>query len=302
MIMSATASSPKRREARCTVCDSVSDRIVLRENGYEGRACSCGTIYVTPEPLPGEVDPTFVGHRDTFYDLSAAFKAAWVRRHTSGHHLLEIGCGTGAFLEAAQAAGFVVEGIEADVSRAAAAQRRLNARVHAAFFEEISIERGFDVVCHCDMLAHFERPAEALQAMKKYLRPGGVLAFEVGFMADLPLFWYSWFGEVGYPQHRWLYSERSLRKLLEKAGLRIEVIQVFDLSAYVAVQHVLRRAARFLRCVVPRGVVSKSTATRTAPRTNSGAWDRLLNVLRYRVGAWLPRIGPATALVVARPV
>ena len=301
--MTASVPAVKRREGKCTVCNSTSTDTVLREKGYEGRACSCGTIYVTPEPLPGEVDVTFVGHDDAFYDLSAGLKASWLRKHASARELLEIGCGTGTFLKAARDAGFHVEGIEADATRATIAAQRSNARVRAGFFEQAEIDCLFDVVYHCDMLAHFERPAEALQMMKKFLKPGGVLAFEVGFVADLPLFWYTCIGEIGYPQHRWLYSERSLRKLLGQAELRIECIKIYDLSAYLAFQQALRKSVRLLRRVKPRRGQSGSETVHAANGdTTPGALARLKNILRYRVGAVLPSLGPATALVIARPV
>jgi SAM-dependent methyltransferase len=290
-------------QARCTVCDGTSDETVFRENGYEGRACRCGTIYMTPQPSPEDIDASRVLHEGTFYDWPAALKARWVRNHTTGHDLLEIGCGTGAFLEAARARGFRVEGIEADADRATAAARRVHADVRPQFFEEVEPQPRFDVVYHCDMLAHFHRPAEALRHMQRFLRPGGVLAFEVGFVADLPRFWYSWIGEIGYPEHRWLYSQRSLRRLLHDVGLRVEHIKIFDLSACVATNRALRTAARTLRPFRPR---------RPAPPATSGENDdahggnralcRLQNILRYRVGAWLPRVGPATALIIASPV
>ena len=308
--MRATQAALERRPARCTVCNGTSTDTVLRENGFEGRACACGTIYVTPEPTPADIDAREVLHEDTFYDWPAGLKAQWVRRQTTGRDLLEIGCGTGAFLEAARGQGFRVEGIEADATRAAAAARRVGTVVRAGYFERIPAERRFDVVYHCDMLAHFDRPGEALRLMTDFLRPGGVLAFEVGFVADLPRFWYSWIGEIGYPEHRWLYSQRSLRRLLHDAGLRIDRIKIFDLSACVTTHHAVRTAARVLRPVWRRrraaapastSESASASAPREATREGSPPLLRLQNVLRYRVGAWLPRVGPATALVIARP-
>ena len=302
MAISDIAEGVARRQSVCTVCKSTSGIVVVRENGYEGRACACGTVYVTPEPSPEEVDHTSDGHSEAFYDLPAAMKARWVRRHTSGHDLLEIGCGTGSFLQAAQAAGFDVEGIEAEPARAAAAARRLSAVVHAAFFEDVRSARRADVVYHCDMLAHFERPVDALRLMTNFLRPGGVLAFEVGLVGELPPFWYSWIGEIGYPQHRWLYSQRSLRRLLHEAGLQIEHMKIFDLSACVAAHHGLRTAARVVRRLKPRRAMTPRDPGHSDHADAGGAMLRFQNMLRYRVGAWLPRIGPATALVIARPV
>jgi hypothetical protein len=291
-------------QARCTVCDGTSDETVFRENGYEGRACGCGTIYMTPQPPPEDIDASLVLHEDTFYDWPAGLKADWVRKHTTGRDLLEIGCGTGAFLEAARARGFRVEGIEADAERAKVAAGRADTVVHPAFFEHVQAQPRFDVVYHCDMLAHFHRPAEALRLMTRFLRPGGVLAFEVGFVADIPRFWYSWIGEIGYPEHRWLYSQRSLRRLLHDTGLKIEHIKIFDLSACVTMNQALRTAARALRPLRPRRrkAASESSGGGDVAPDGNGALFRLQNILRYRVGAWLPRVGPATALVIASPV
>jgi SAM-dependent methyltransferase len=295
------ASLAGRREVACTVCHGTSGDTVFRENGYEGRACACGTIYTTPEPLPGEVDPTLVGHDDNFYDMPALLKARWVRKHVHGDDLLEIGCGTGAFLDAARTAGFRVEGIEAEEMRATVAARRVNAIVRPVFFENADADRRFDVVYHCDMLAHFDEPAKALRLMTRFLRPGGVLAFEVGFVGGLPRVWYSWIGDIGYPQHRWLYSERSLRRLLDNAGLHIEHLKRFDLAADVVVQHGIRTAARMARRFGLRRPTALGHAVVRGGPDDGRAMPRVHNVLRYRVGAWLPPLGPATALVIARP-
>jgi SAM-dependent methyltransferase len=290
-----------RREVACTVCSGTSGDTVFWENGYEGRACRCGTIYMTSEPLPGEVDPTLVGHDDAFYDLPAPLKARWVRKYVRGDDLLEIGCGTGAFLDAARAAGFRVEGIEAEASRATVAARRVNAIVRPVFFEHADADRRFDVVYHCDMLAHFNEPAKALRLMTRFLRPGGVLAFEVGFVGGLPRVWYSWIRDIGYPQHRWLYSERSLRRLLDTAGLRIEHMKRFDLAADIVVHHGIRTAARMARRFGLRRPTAPGHAVLRGRPDGGRAMLRVHNVLRYRVGAWLPALGPATALVIARP-
>jgi len=300
--MDEAATGPVRPQARCTICNGTSDDTVLRENGYEGRACACGTIYMTPEPSAEDIDRTVDGHPEAFFAWPAALKARWLRRHTSGRRLLEIGCGTGSFLEAAHGVGFQVEGIEAETTRAASAARRLNSEVRAGFFEDLEAEPRFDVVYHCDMLPHFERPAAALQLMVRFLRPGGVLAFEVGLTAELSRFWYSWIGEIGYPQHRWLYSRRSLRRLLHETGLRIEHIKIFDLSAWVAANHGLRAAARVVRKLTRRRRMALRDSGRGDPGRGGQALLRFEKFLVYRVGAWLPRLGPATALVIARPM
>src|SRR2546425_10103025 len=137
---------------RCVVCEGVSTRVVWRENGYEGRACPCGTVYTTPAPPPGAVDPTIDGHPDSYYVAPARRRLRWVQQYRRGGRLLEIGCGEGHFLAAAQAAGCDVAGVEPDPGRARRAAIPLGAPVECALLESCDPGDGrFDIVYHCDL-------------------------------------------------------------------------------------------------------------------------------------------------------
>ena len=292
--------------ACCIVCGGTSDDVVLRDNGYEGRACACGTIYTSPTPPPGAIDLTEVDHAEAFYDLPAMLKARWVRRHTKGQSLLEIGCGDGIFLKGARDLGFRVEGVEPSPPRAVEAERRTGAIVHRVLLENfVAGARRYDVVYHCDLLAHFPDPRGALNKMASVLTPEGVLAFEVGLVGGIPRFWYRYL-RAGYPEHLWLYSEASLRRLLAQCGLRIRTATRFDLSLCVATHEMLHTAATLRRAVTGarRGAPEVAgTVGRIGPPPKPGraqaAYLRLQNFLRYRVGAALPRLGPGSLLVVA---
>jgi SAM-dependent methyltransferase len=296
---------PQTAEAKCIVCRRTSTNVVLRENGYEGRACQCGTVYTTPVPQKGAVDPEFVGHPDEFYDLSARFKARWVRLRTRGSGLLEVGCGSGKFLAEAQALGFHVEGIEVNRARAKDAAERIGGSVQIALFESCEPGRQrFDVVYHCDMLAHFEDPKWELLHMKRFLNPEGVIAFEVGIIGGLRPFWYRWMQYPGYPQHRWFYSKQSLAMLLEQAGYEVIYETFFDLTVsafFGAVVHCAARATRRLLKSGRSACVSGAGPARLSGRSTFKLFEWIEDFLRYRVGAYLPTIGPATALIIARP-
>ncbi len=64
---------------RCVVCGGVSARVVWRENGYEGRACHCGTVYTTP-PARDAIDPTIDSHPDSYYAAAARRRVRWIKR------------------------------------------------------------------------------------------------------------------------------------------------------------------------------------------------------------------------------
>jgi SAM-dependent methyltransferase len=286
---------------RCVVCDRVSALVVWRENGYEGRACRCGTVYATPTPPPGAVDPTVDGHPDSYYALPARRRVRWIQRYRPRGRVLDVGCGEGHFLAAAQAAGYDVAGIEPHPGRARRAAARLGAPVECALLESCRPGKAeFDIVYHCDLLSHFADPIAALRKMRGFLGPDGVLAFEVGLLGGIAPWWYTTIGTLGYPQHRWLYSARSLRRLLARADLELARTAHFGLAPgtlFLAGVRSLARRYRRLRGATqrpgPPAAAARSSVTRFVDRTES-FW-------RYTVGRLAPRVGPATLFAIARP-
>ena len=91
--------------------------------------------------------------------------------------LLEVGCGSGAFLRNARNdIGLHGEGIDLNVDVIAAAQRE-GIRVRGGTVEEFARELPgqYDVVCSFQVLEHVTRPGEFLNACCTLLKPGGRL-------------------------------------------------------------------------------------------------------------------------------
>jgi SAM-dependent methyltransferase len=299
-IAESIAESIERRESCCVVCGATSQTIVLREGDYTGRLCSCGTIYTSPMPPEGEIDFTDDAHPEEFYSLSADFKARWLARSCPPGRLLEVGCGNGSFLAAARQRGFDVHGLEPHPGRAANAARRHGLQVRREFLEETTWPHAsFDVVYHCDLLSHFPDPIQSLQTMIGLLRPNGRLCFEVGLIGGLSPLWYWLTRRIGLEHHLWLYSRPSLRQLLTAAGLEVVEIQSFGLIPYVG----FGRTAAFATKLISGGLNGTQTAIgrRFADRVEAGL-HQFRYWLRYPIGAWIPKVGPQTVLVVARPV
>ena len=285
--------------AECFLCKRRSDLTVWREREYEGRLCSCGLIYAEPSPAPGAIDFTNDPHPQGFYSYSASFKAEWMARNCPPGRLLEVGCGDGFFLEAARSRGYEVFGLEPHPDRAQRLKKELGIEVDQSFLEENRLpEKSFDVVYHCDMLAHFPDPISCLRMMSSALREGGVLYFEVGVLGGISTFWYAAIGQIGLGPHLWLYSEQALESLFAQAGLIVQRVQYFGLSPYV----LLNKACRLVEAAAFRLLSAVPGLGSRIPRKKiDDLHERFLCFLHYRVGAFAPRIGPLKLLVVARP-
>jgi SAM-dependent methyltransferase len=283
----------------CILCGSRSGFVVVREANYVGRSCQCGIVYIDPSPDLDSVDSTTDEHADEYYELPATIRLDWVAQIQPHGRLLEVGCGWGHFIAGAERRGYEVAAIEPNPARARYVREVLGIEVEQAFIETASPPAvGFDIVYHIDLLSHFPDPARALRAMASQLRPGGCLCFEVGIFGGLAAGWYKWMGRPGFPQHRWLYSEAALHEILRRSGLRVEKIRRFAILPATIVS-----SLGLALLGQPLGNQSLEAISRRPSRAKGlrrgYAW--LQYVLRYRLGAYLPPIGPQVFFVCAVP-
>jgi SAM-dependent methyltransferase len=128
--------------------------------------------------IPGWRDLVQVRVRDGAYEGErlARLEQA-LERPVRGLRLLNVGCGTGGFNQAAEAAGALTWGVDLDAEAVTIARRRISrgalARATAA---SLPFRSGsFDVVYCYSTLEHVAEPIQALREMVRVLRPKGWL-------------------------------------------------------------------------------------------------------------------------------
>ncbi|MEP6767598.1 MAG: methyltransferase domain-containing protein [Acidobacteriota bacterium] len=140
--------------------------------------------------------------------------------------LLEIGCGNGFFLEEALRQGFRdVRGIEPSADAIRCASPAIGPRIVPGVFGRGAFEPGtFDVICLFQVLDHLPDPAGALEAACEMLKPGGrllCLNHDVEAMSARVLGEKSPIVDV---EHTFLFGKKTLRRLMESSGFRVERI------------------------------------------------------------------------------
>lgn len=113
-----------------------------------------------------------------------------------GHHVLDVGCGTGTLLAEAERRGAAPTGIDIAPDMAAAARRRVaTATVLTGDAASADLRRaspsgaGFDRVVSRFGLMFFPEPTAALGSIRQAVRPGGQLAAAVWrTLAENPIF------------------------------------------------------------------------------------------------------------------
>jgi len=135
--------------------------------------------------------------------------------------LLEVGCGTGVFLDKARKHGFDVQGMELS-EYAANFVRQMGIPVETNAIEDAHYpEESFDAIVMREVIEHLEHPLESLRTVHSWLKPGGVLFMATGNY-DCPerkLRGSDWFYFM--PEgHLNIFSNSTMSNYLRKVGFR----------------------------------------------------------------------------------
>jgi SAM-dependent methyltransferase len=137
--------------------------------------------------------------------------------------ILEIGCGTGHNLMMLQRFGSV-DGIEIDPAARAIASRRLGHAIKDAPLPALTgiDKHAYDMVAILDVLEHVEEDREALVSIAERLKPGGRILITV------PAHPWMWSAHDEVNHHKRRYTRKSLRAVVEAAGLKLEMMSWFN--------------------------------------------------------------------------
>ena len=157
---------------------------------------------------------------------------------TAGARLLDIGCGTGLFLERMRPR---IDGWGLDPAPAAVAycHERGLTQVHHGAIEQLPalIPGSFDAVTMWDVLEHVADDRAALDTVHGALRPGGALLLTV------PAYQWLWSPHDTLHHHFRRYSRARLQRLLTSAGFRVTTVTHFNtyLLPFALVERLARR-------------------------------------------------------------
>jgi SAM-dependent methyltransferase len=227
----------------CPICQGRRLHYVFSHSSYRVVRCDdCRLLMLSPQPSDAELDAIyshtyFLGdNTDEARERVARMKRATARlyldkiasyRDQVGGRLLEIGCGHGDFLVEARQVGFEVTGVEiARPAAVVAAQRLGGGSVVCGPIEGIAQGNAlFDVCVISDVIEHTRDPLEFLRAIRRLLKPGGVL-----FIATPTLD--SWSARLlrqnwmeFKPEHLFYFDTVTIQNALYQAGFQQVIVE-----------------------------------------------------------------------------
>jgi SAM-dependent methyltransferase len=141
---------------------------------------------------------------------------------TPGGRLLDVGCGSGAFLAQMAELGWRTEGIDPDPAAVAGAREAGLSVTQGTLADLDPAEHAgaFDAITLSHVIEHLHDPAGDLRRIDLLLRPGGLLWIATPNLEALGLrrFGPAWLG-LDPPRHLVLFTRASLERLVRGAGL-----------------------------------------------------------------------------------
>lgn len=229
--------------ARCNLCAGTDTQLLFRKFDYDLVRClSCGLVRVGNPPAAEDVTAFYSAEADYHSELLDPYGEAFermrgiARQHLAmllrsvpqphGLRLLDVGCSSGLFLDEARKAGFDVHGAELSPDTARFAHDFFGLDVHAGDWRDAGYADGsLDVITLFDVIEHLPDPKGELIALRRLLKPGGVLLMSTPDIDGLfPRLSYLVAETIDYwphpepPHHLYQFSARTLQAMTSVAG------------------------------------------------------------------------------------
>lgn len=143
-----------------------------------------------------------------------------------GKRLLEIGVGSGSFLNEARVSGYAVMGCDLSGVICAHVQRTYGITVYSEPLATLTGESRFDVIVMNHVLEHVHQPIEFLQDVRRLLVPGGVVHIAVPSIACWEAGFSGWTSFE--PYHLTYFAPQTLKRAVSSGGLTIHSIATHD--------------------------------------------------------------------------
>ncbi len=215
---------------------------------------NCGLVMTNPRDDAATLAAIYANLADEVYDAEEQNRQRVARQRIrliagcatqAAPRLLDLGCATGIFAGAAQAAGWQAHGLEPS----AWAIRQARQRFPAVAFSQGKIEDAvfspgsFDVITLWDVLEHVPEPALTLKKIHPWLAEDGWLLINVPDIASLPARLMGKHWVLMLREHLWYFSPATLEKLLEQCGY--QMIETRANTVWFSLGNIFRRLAQY---------------------------------------------------------
>lgn len=232
---------------KCPLCNSTqigpslaTEDYSISKEPFEIYDCqSCSFRFTQHIPTPEKIGPyyqseVYISHSDTKEGLVNSLyhtarewmlqrKRKLVQSLTKGKTLLDIGSGTGYFLDQMQQNGYQVYGVEIDAAARKATQEKFGIKVA----EPMSLLKGqlptkVEVITLWHVLEHLHDLEGYMNSMHRQLTDDGIVLIAVpNHTAYDATYYKKHWAAYDVPRHLWHFTPATIEKLAQKTGFQV---------------------------------------------------------------------------------
>jgi 2-polyprenyl-3-methyl-5-hydroxy-6-metoxy-1,4-benzoquinol methylase len=281
---------------KCPVCDKGEfklfleclDNTVSRETFSIVQCIYCNFKFTNPRPsmdLLGNYykSEQYISHSNTkkgfvnsTYQVVRKYtllkKLQLISKFFKTGNLLDIGCGTGEFLNVFKEAKWSTVGIEPDEQTRKNASQKYSLNIYPeAYLQELKNE-SFEIITMWHVLEHVPLLNERIEDLKKLIKPNGIIIIAVpnSNSLDAEIYKEHW-AAYDVPRHLYHFTPQTLELIFKKHGLKLfnTLPMLFD-SFYVSMlSEKIKTGKTNLICSMWNGFRSNINAIKTGKKYSS---------------------------------
>ncbi|MCO4822443.1 MAG: class I SAM-dependent methyltransferase [Flavobacteriaceae bacterium] len=209
-----------------------------------------GFLETYPPPLPDKLTEyykteDYISHTDTkrnLFEMAYHFVRSLALKRklnlinsfsTEEKKLLDIGCGTGDFLQTIQQDNWMVSGIEPDENARQIANSKTNNVVSDIDQMTLFESHSFDVITLWHVLEHLPNLDEQISMLKRLLKKKGSLVIAVPNFKSFDANYYKEFwAAYDVPRHLWHFDKDAISKLFRAEKMRLVETRPMKFDSY----------------------------------------------------------------------
>lgn len=186
---------------------------------------------------------------------------------STGKQLLDIGCGTGAFLAEAQKNKWNITGVEPDEKARAIAKSNTGIEIYNTDALQQFTSHSFDVITLWHVLEHLPNLEEHINVLQRLLKKDGTLIVAVPNYKSYDARYYKQFwAAFDVPRHLWHFSQDAISRLFSKKEMDVvkTLPMVFDAYYVSLLSEKYKKSTWQVFRAFYRGWISNSKAKQTS--------------------------------------
>lgn len=230
----------------CPICDNkafenhltAKDHFLSQETFTIVRCTECNFLFTNPRPTVDQSgqyyqSTEYISHSNTnkglinkiyrqVRNISLKQKTKLIQKYFKSGNVLDIGCGTGHFLNALKNTGFDVKGIEPGENARTTAREYFNLDVNSELDDLDSSQNKFQVITMWHVLEHIYPLNNYLEKITNLLMDNGILVIAVPNPESYDAEYYGEFwGAYDLPRHIYHFTGSTISKLLNTHNFKL---------------------------------------------------------------------------------